>query len=61
MFTFTRFSFVDCIFWKLVWKKITLLPLALLARQRVEHMNQNMPIFPIYDETFAKYIDIQNT
>ena len=32
---------------------------SLLASPRVEHMNQNM-IFPIYEETFAKYIDIQN-
>ena len=34
--------------------------LQLLASPRVEQMNQNMPIFPIYEETFAKYIDFQN-
>ena len=28
---------------------------SILASPRVEHMNQNMPIFPIYEETFAKY------
>jgi hypothetical protein len=35
-------------------------PGILLASPQDEHMNQNMPIFPIYEETFAKYIDIQN-
>ena len=34
--------------------------LYVLASPRVEHMNQNMPIMPGYEETFAKYIDIQN-
>ena len=32
----------------------------ILASPRVEHMNQNMPIFPISKETFAKYFDIPN-
>ena len=31
-----------------------------LASPRVEHMNQNMPIFQIYEDSFAKYMDIQN-
>ena len=30
-----------------------------LASPRVEHMNQNMPIFPIYEEIFAMYTDIK--
>ena len=33
---------------------------SVLASPRVEYMNQNIPIFIIYEETFAKYTDIQN-
>jgi len=31
----------------------------ILTSLRVEHINQNMPIFPIYLESFAKCIDIK--
>ena len=42
------------------FRKSLPLDLATTDFQYESVMNQNMPIFPIYEETFAKYIGLQN-